>query len=175
MAITLPPEIEAKLGTLRPSGDGWITKCIVHEDHNPSLSIKVTPDGKLLVNCHAGCDPKLILDALGYVPPARADDDRVWTPRGDAVAVYDYRDEAGATLFQVLRTADKQFPQRVPDPTAKSGWRWKLGDTRRVPYRLPELIRRCAPNGAVRCAQVSACMSSRFSIGIVHVLVRPGN
>lgn len=139
MAATLPVEIEAKLGTLRPSGDGWVTKCIVHEDNKPSLSIKLSPAGKLLVHCHAGCDPKSILDALGYEPPAR-DEDRVWTPRGDAVAVYDYRDESGTTLFQVLRTAEKEFPQRVPDSSAKSGWRWKLGDTRRVLYRLPELL-----------------------------------
>ena len=44
------------------------------------------------------------------------------------------------TVFQVMRTADKQFPARRPDPTAKTGWRWNLGDTKRVLYRLPELI-----------------------------------
>ena len=49
-------------------------------------------------------------------------------------------DEDGNLLFQVLRTAGKQFPQRVPDATRKSGYRWSLGDTRRVLYRLPKII-----------------------------------
>ena len=31
-------------------------------------------------------------------------------------------------------------PQRVPDRTRKSGYRWKLDDTRRVLYRLPKII-----------------------------------
>ena len=63
-----------------------------------------------------------------------------WTPYGEAVAVYDYVDEDSNLLFQVLRTADKQFPARVPDRTRKSGYRWKLDDTHRVLYRLPKII-----------------------------------
>jgi antitoxin (DNA-binding transcriptional repressor) of toxin-antitoxin stability system len=43
-------------------------------------------------------------------------------------------------LYEVTRAAGKQFRQRVPDPTRKGGWRWQLGDTRRVLYRLPEII-----------------------------------
>jgi hypothetical protein len=49
-------------------------------------------------------------------------------------------DEAGTLLFQVLRTADKHFSQRVPDSSRKSGYQWRLGDTRRVLYRLPKII-----------------------------------
>ena len=61
--------------------------------------------------------------------------------RGDQIiATYDYTDEHGTLLFQVCRTARKQFPQRRPAPADPSGWAWKLGDTRRVPYRLPKLI-----------------------------------
>ena len=63
-----------------------------------------------------------------------------WTPHGDAVARYRYVDEQGPLLFEVCRTADKQFPQRRPDPTAKSGWRWNLDGVRRVLYRLPQVL-----------------------------------
>lgn len=55
-------------------------------------------------------------------------------------ATYDYKDESGRVLFQVVRFAGKQFRQRRPDPSAESGWSWKLGDARRVLYRLPDLI-----------------------------------
>jgi hypothetical protein len=58
------------------------------------------------------------------------------------VAVYDYCDEKGELLFQVVRFEPKDFRQRKPD--GHGGWIWKLGDTRRIPYRLPELLRAVA-------------------------------
>lgn len=59
-------------------------------------------------------------------------------PSTNIAAAFDYRDEAGALLFQVCRTADKQFRQRRPNGGGK--WIWKLEGVRRVLYRLPELI-----------------------------------
>jgi len=53
------------------------------------------------------------------------------------VAIYDYTDECGALLLQVVRSAPKDFRQRRPD--GKGGWTWSLGKTRRVLYRLPEV------------------------------------
>lgn len=56
------------------------------------------------------------------------------------VATYDYVDEAGRLLFQVLRrAAPKAFLQRRPDPKRPGEWIWKLEDTPRVLYRLPDL------------------------------------
>jgi hypothetical protein len=54
------------------------------------------------------------------------------------VAAYDYHDEAGELLFQVVRFEPKDFRQRRPD--GRGGWEWKLGTLRRVLYRLPELL-----------------------------------
>jgi hypothetical protein len=138
MATPLPDDVAAELNGLKQSGDGWVARCPTHEDRNPSLKLTVTDTGKVLVHCHAGCDQTAVLAALGLDKPGRPNAE--WTPHGDATAIYDYRDEAGKILFQVLRTADKQFPQRRPDMTAKSGWKWSLGSTRRVLFRLPELI-----------------------------------
>ena len=69
-------------------------------------------------------------------PAARA-------PRGEIEASYEYRDEQGKLLFEVVRLVTpgagrKSFYQRKRDPSG--GWQWKLGRTRRVLYRLPELI-----------------------------------
>lgn len=102
-------------------------------------------DNILTGNCHAGCQRDDVLAELGLtladVSAPRDDrDPGEWTPRGPAIAVYDYRDEKGSLLFQVLRTADKQFPARRPDPLSRSGWTWRLGDTRRVIYRLPQVL-----------------------------------
>jgi 5S rRNA maturation endonuclease (ribonuclease M5) len=54
------------------------------------------------------------------------------------VATYDYTDESGAVLFQVVRFDPKDFRQRKPD--GKGGWTWRTAGVRRVPFRLPELI-----------------------------------
>jgi hypothetical protein len=59
-------------------------------------------------------------------------------PKGRIVNLYDYTDEAGVLLYQVARLEPKDFRHRRPD--GKGGWIWKLGDVRRVVYRLPELL-----------------------------------
>ena len=40
----------------RRAGGGWMAHCPAHEDRTPSLSIRDTAGGKVLVHCHAGCD-----------------------------------------------------------------------------------------------------------------------
>ncbi len=63
---------------------------------------------------------------------------------GKIVATYDYRDEAGALLFQVCRKEPgtkgkaKDFCQRRPD--GNGGWINSTKGVRRVLYRLPELL-----------------------------------
>jgi len=54
-------------------------------------------------------------------------------------ARYPYRDERGVLLFEVVRFEGKQFAQRQPD--GRGGWVWSLDGIRRVPYRLPELLK----------------------------------
>ncbi|MFC1475816.1 phage/plasmid primase, P4 family [Candidatus Zixiibacteriota bacterium] len=54
-------------------------------------------------------------------------------------AIYDYFDENRQLLFQVVREVPKGFKQRRPD--GNEGWIWRLNGTRRVLYRLPELLR----------------------------------
>ncbi len=56
------------------------------------------------------------------------------------VATYPYTDENGTVLFEVVRFSPKSFAQRRPDPSAEGGYTWKLGDVRRVLYRLPDVI-----------------------------------
>lgn len=134
-----------KLEGVRRNGGYWMARCPAHEDGTASLSIKVGTQQPVILNCHAGCQSEDILTAMGLTweqvcAPREEQRKGEWTPYGEAVAVYDYTDEDGKLLFQVLRTANKQFPQRVPDATKRSGWRWGTTGTRKVLYRLPRLI-----------------------------------
>ncbi|MGD0572331.1 MAG: phage/plasmid primase, P4 family [Sedimentisphaerales bacterium] len=58
---------------------------------------------------------------------------------GQIVKTYNYTDENGNLVFQVCRYEPKTFRQRRPD--GNGGWIWSLDGTRRVLYRLPELIK----------------------------------
>lgn len=134
----------SKLEGVRHSAGRWMAKCPAHDDGRASLQITRGTSQPVLLKCFAECDYEAVLTALGLTPEdvcaPRERDAGEWTPRGIAIAIYHYRDENRKLLFDVCRTESKDFPLRVPDPAAKSGYRWRLGDTRRVLYRLPELI-----------------------------------
>ena len=67
------------------------------------------------------------------------------------VATYNYTDERGDLLFQVVRYSPKAFRQRRPDD---GGFIWNLNGVRRVPYNLPQVIEAPAvffPEGEKDC------------------------
>ena len=48
----------------RRAGPAWIARCPAHDDRVPSLAIRETDDGTILVRCHAGCSQHAVIDAL---------------------------------------------------------------------------------------------------------------
>src|SRR5207253_11464773 len=62
------------LGTLgdspRKSGSGYEARCPAHEDRHASLSVAIGLDGRVLLNCHAGCPTEKVPTALGLPPSA---------------------------------------------------------------------------------------------------------
>ena len=55
-----------RLEHCKPSGNGkWLARCPAHADKSPSLSIKETSDGRVLVHCFAGCGALDVITALG--------------------------------------------------------------------------------------------------------------
>lgn len=118
----------------------WMACCPAHDDRNPSLSI-TERDGKLLVNCKAGCPQSAVIGALKSLslwPEAAPRQARQKQPLGPVVSQYLYTDENGVVLFCVSRHLPKDFRQWRPD--GKGGWNPGLGSTRRVLYRLPEVV-----------------------------------
>ena len=55
------------------------------------------------------------------------------------VKTYDYTDEQGNLLYQVVRYDPKDFKQRQPD--ANGGWIWGMKGVSRVLYRLPQVLK----------------------------------
>ena len=114
----------------RTAGEGS-AKCPFHEDRKASLAVNRESGLWFCHACNFGGTAREFACRLGIEAPT--------DHRGLAERVYDYRDEDGRLLFQVVRFAGKQFRQRRPD--GKRGWIWKLGGVRRVLYRLPELLK----------------------------------
>ncbi|MEQ8857752.1 MAG: virulence-associated protein E [Pseudomonadales bacterium] len=56
----------ARLDGVKPRGKGqWYARCPAHEDRGPSLSVKETDDGRILIHCFAGCGAADVVQAAG--------------------------------------------------------------------------------------------------------------
>lgn len=143
-------------GVKQDSPSQWYALCPCHDDRKHSLGIAVTDAGKLVVNCLAGCDTTQVLRTVGATysdlfprrdrqhAPSAPSAPSASTPPKPAkpriVKTYDYSDESGTLLFQVVRFEPKDFRQRRPHPDRKGDWLYKMGDVRRVLYRLPAIV-----------------------------------
>lgn len=59
----------SRLDKVRQSGGEWTALCPAHDDKNPSLGIKESDNGVLLVKCHVGCATRDIMAAVGLGLP----------------------------------------------------------------------------------------------------------
>lgn len=157
--VITPAQLAAALGSERV-GSGWRCPLPDHEDRNPSFSI--FRDGpRTAAKCY-GCDlrgspvtvasrvwglsgqeaARRLVDSLSLSIASRNGDG---SPP-EVVAEYDYVDEDGELLFQVVRRFPKDFRQRRPaspaNPaeTVRGDWVWSTRGVRRVLYNLPAVL-----------------------------------
>lgn len=129
-------DLREAIEAVRHDGRSRQARCPAHDDRRSSLSVGHGDDGRVLLHCHAGCAVENVLTAVGLTMAdlhgrcGHADKPKI-------IATYDYHDENGSLVFQVCRFAPKDFRQRRPD--GAGGWTWRLGNVRRVLYRLPQL------------------------------------
>ena len=136
-----PPHVQRVLDRLdgvHRDGEQWLARCPAHDDQNPSLSVGVGDDGRVLVSCHAGCDFAAIVKASGLAPGdffaqhatngkagLRRRTPRVFEkftdaivaacPRGHVfVTSWPYKDANGESVFHVCR-----FESTTPTPDGK--------------------------------------------------------
>ena len=119
----------------QPSGSGFVGLCPVpaHDDRDPSLSVMEGDDGVVL-KCHGGCDNADVVSSLGL---EFRDLFYSSVNYAEPEVVYDYVDELGNVLFQVVRFPGKKFRQRHLE---NGEWVWNLEGVRRVLYCLPEVV-----------------------------------
>jgi hypothetical protein len=129
----------------------WMASCPCRDDdQNPSLAVSRGKDGECMVYCHRGmCNAEKIFQSVGLnlakdgfvrdEPPREAK-----KKSKKLVKTYTYRDEDGNVLYEKLRylveDGTKSFSHRRPDPSSPGNYIYNLKDTRKVLYRLPEVI-----------------------------------
>jgi Protein of unknown function (DUF3987) len=127
-----------KLDGVRGQSGYWMARCPAHEDSTASLSVKRGTTQPVLVYCHAGCDPRDVIGALGldWSEVCADRDGQNGHHKGPVVvAEYPYTDEQGEVLFVKERKEPKDFLIKRPD--GRGGWIYNLGATRRVILNLP--------------------------------------
>jgi putative DNA primase/helicase len=151
MKLTCQEVAHAALGEpAQRAGRELLWRCPNHDDRHPSLSVNPSKDVWFCGPCDVGGSAWELATFLAKAEPEDKPTVTAWLrergllrdEEGGAeaklVATYDYRDESGRRLFQVVRYHPKTFRQRRPDGNA--GWIWNLDGVRRVLYNLPNVL-----------------------------------
>jgi len=112
---------------------------------------------------------------VGWVPGAQSQAPVVATvvtgvlPENDEmppkiVAEYDYLDEGGNLIYQVVRFEPKDFRQRRPNGTG--GWTWGIQGLQRQLYRLPEVLTAVAANKTIWIVEGEKDADRLHSLGL---------
>ena len=180
-----------RLRGVTAAGSGWKALCPAHADKNPSLSITVADDGKILLYCHAGCATQSVMQELDLemsvlAPPGRMERPRKATPlggqsnrgwaktsdaaaflakklKGTVVAIYEYPSLDGVVRFVVVRI---QLPDaKTFRPLHERDGRWHIGDPERLLplFHLPKI--RTAP--LILVVEGEACVLAAEAHGIL--------
>lgn len=128
-------DIIPKLDNVKKVGSAIMARCPAHDDKHQSLSIDIQ---KNLIYCHAGCSFDSIVKTLGLneTPPQR-----------EIVATYDYTNEEGKLVYQVVRYEPKSFTHRRPD--GQGGWIYDRKGIEPLLYNLPLLRDAVVQNRAI--------------------------
>ncbi len=135
--MSLADDVRSRLPQMtRPDSHGrYKTNCPFHDDKHPSFQVLITGGGTCYSACNRPYSVREVAERLGIPVPDKSD---------GKDATYDYFDEKGKFLFQVVRyytkTGLKKFYQRRQDPSKPGEWINGLSKTRTVLYRLPELL-----------------------------------
>ena len=154
-----------KLPGAKRSGNGWSVRCPAHEDKRASLSVSEGNDGKVLLNCHAGCETGAILSAVGLtwgvLYPANAGPTSTGNGKpkskrrtfpaltaavaelgrqlGKRSALWTYYDAQGEPMGAVVRWDTPSGKEIRPVARQDNGWQIGAMPEPRPLYALPEL------------------------------------
>lgn len=132
------------LGGCKKNTSGVLCKCPCHDDKTSSLSLKITENNRLAINCFAGCSFETVRAELDKRGLLEKKEETAKKSDYEIIAIYSYTDENGVELFQKYRTRTKKGLHRRKNPNAtskKDEWIYNIKDTRNVLYNLPAVLK----------------------------------
>ena len=148
----LQPDQIAAILNASGSGPQWTARCPAHDDRRASLSIGTGENGKVLLHCHAGCEPSAIFDAMGLKTrgnrPATKTKTKKKHPTADraieAATWSVHQHDAGATLTKVYNYGDSvkvaRYSNKEFRPVHRVTDGWIVGRPTSYPiYRLDDI------------------------------------
>lgn len=141
-------DILGRFADARGHGDQFMAKCPVHDDRRQSLAIGFA-DGRCLLRCHAGCDTRDIMGAVGLewgdlLPEGNARRDLVTkhppSPGAtDGLQLHYYNAADGSPRLRKVREPGKRFRWEAYYP-AQQEWRSGTAGLTAGLYRIDEIL-----------------------------------
>lgn len=183
-------KVLSRLPDHRATADGFKARCPAHDDTNPSLSIRQSQDGAVLVKCFAGCPSERIASGLGLrmadlfpVPhepawPVRQHassrpEPRHFSSAKQAIDAYGrgqpdrqwaYVDETGEAVGHTLRWNTDSGKDIRPVARFPDGWRHAAMPSPRPLLNLPTLATAHEP--VIYVAEGEKCVDALTALGL---------
>lgn len=184
-------KILSRLPDHRATADGFKAPCPTHEDLNPSLSIRETQDGVVLVKCFAGCAQEKVVSGLGLhmadlfpakdEPPwpgrqqqssrpqprhfATAEDAINGYGRGMPDRQWTYVDASGAEIGRTLRWNTATGKDIRPVAKFADGWRHAAMQEPRPLFNLPALL--ANQESPIYVVEGEKCVDALTALGLL--------
>ncbi|MFA5036708.1 MAG: hypothetical protein WC479_05980 [Candidatus Izemoplasmatales bacterium] len=155
----------ARLENVKKVKDGFVARCPAHHDIHQSLSIK-DENGKALLYCFAGCKYEDIIKMLDLRLNHENETPVIST-------TYDYTNEDGKLIYQVVRYMPKNFRQRRPD--GNGGWIWDLKGVQPILYHLPEVLKAVNDGISIFCVEGEKDVETLRAQGIIATTISGGS
>lgn len=98
-------DLLSRLDRVKRSGpDSWTARCPGHDDKGPSLSVRETNDGTVLIHCFAGCPVEHVVSSVGLklddlFPPKQTNEKKQRRPFPAESMIESFAQEAGILLI----------------------------------------------------------------------------
>jgi len=116
-----------------------IASCPAHEDDNPSLAVSIGTEGQIIMHCHAGCETRDVLGALGmsiadlYVDTS--------SDNQDFEREHVYVDEQGHPYLRVRKNRPANGAYGYVQHRFEDGiWKPGVKGLTRLPYNYPAVL-----------------------------------
>jgi len=182
-------QIAKSLGNAKRANGQWVASCPVpshgkgNGDKNPSLSVHIDDEGKVLFHCHGGCTQESVFQTIRdmqLLPELEERPDPLANikplPKIEFQQEWQYQDEDRVTVFvkHRLRVGETGKTYRLYKVDSDGKRYPTLGDARIVPYKLPDLLDAKTAGRIIYLAEGEKAVDALMSLGVAATTAHSG-